>query len=471
MQKKYKSLFSNTIIFAIASLGSKFILFFLLPLYTNTLTTSEYGISDLLVTSANLIIPFITLSINDSILRFGLDKNINSGQVFKNTCLILLGSTALMLALYPFVGLFKPWASWVGYFVLITILQMFRSSFSLYLKSIDKIKIFALDSILYTFLLATGSIVLLLILKMGLNGYFIAMIFAMSVSLIFQIIAGKLYGYFINSNVNKDLLKKMLVYSIPLITNAASWWVINFSDRFMLNYFRTEVEVGLYSVASKIPSLVTTFSSVFLQAWVISSITEYDEKRDKGFYKRVFSIYSLFLVLTASTFMIIVKPFMSFYVGNDFMGSWKAVPYLLLGAIFYSYSPFFTAIYKSAKKNIREMTATLINAILNILLNLFLVPKYGLMGAVMATMIANLAVSMYCIFDSRRFFSFFIDFKILYFNFLILIIQCVVVSMDFHPVGVSLISVCLLLIVNYNNVISLFITLKKLLLKQRSLEK
>ena len=72
---KYKRLISDTVIFAIGNLGSKIILFFMVPLYTNYLSAEEYGTSDLVFTIAQLLMPFVSLVIFDAVLRFGLSKN------------------------------------------------------------------------------------------------------------------------------------------------------------------------------------------------------------------------------------------------------------------------------------------------------------------------------------------------------------------------------------------------------------
>ena len=88
-ENKYYQLVLNTLLFALGSFGSKFIVFVLMPVYTNTLTTAEYGISELVITATNLLIPFVTVSIQDATLRFALDKKNNSGEVLSNTVLIL----------------------------------------------------------------------------------------------------------------------------------------------------------------------------------------------------------------------------------------------------------------------------------------------------------------------------------------------------------------------------------------------
>ncbi|MBO5929001.1 MAG: hypothetical protein J6Q42_03160, partial [Clostridia bacterium] len=70
---KYKRLLSNTVIFAISTFSSKMLSFFLTRLYTEVLTQGEYGVTDMLQQSGNLLLPLITLGIINAVLRFGLD--------------------------------------------------------------------------------------------------------------------------------------------------------------------------------------------------------------------------------------------------------------------------------------------------------------------------------------------------------------------------------------------------------------
>ncbi|WP_270364556.1 hypothetical protein [Enterococcus malodoratus] len=69
-QNKYKRLAGNSILFAVGNLGSKLISFFMLPLYTWKLTQSDFGISDLVLSTLSLLLPIISLSVYDAVLRF-----------------------------------------------------------------------------------------------------------------------------------------------------------------------------------------------------------------------------------------------------------------------------------------------------------------------------------------------------------------------------------------------------------------
>ena len=74
MNRKYKRLFSDTILFAISKFGSKILTILLVPLYTSVLSTEDYGTADIIITTACILYPILTLSISDATLRFTLDS-------------------------------------------------------------------------------------------------------------------------------------------------------------------------------------------------------------------------------------------------------------------------------------------------------------------------------------------------------------------------------------------------------------
>ena len=119
--KKYNFLFKNTSIFAIGVFGSKLITFFLVPLYTNVLTTEEYGSADLVTTLANIIVPIISLVIYDSVLRFGLSKSENTDSVIKNAFIVIAIGSLIAAAITPFCNFNAIVSEWKYYLLAISV--------------------------------------------------------------------------------------------------------------------------------------------------------------------------------------------------------------------------------------------------------------------------------------------------------------------------------------------------------------
>lgn len=457
---KYKRLASNTLLFALGNFGSKFLVFFLLPLYTNVLTTTQYGISELVNTASNLIMPFVILSIQDATMRFGLDIKCNKGEVARNSIIVLTIGSIITIALYPLLSLYNPFSGYVHYFICISITNMVRTDFSMYIKAIGKTTTFAIDSIIHTALLLILNVVFLTVLKLGLDGYFLAIIISSILSILFLSISGRIIKTALDSKNNWALMKEMLRFSIPMVLNNVSWWIINSSDRVMIEYFYSATESGIYSVAAKMPSILVTITNIFNQAWTISSISEYDTTKDDKFYSNTFAVYNCTLLIVSSAIIMIVKPFMQVYVGKDFISCWQYVPLLILGSIFQSYANFFGVIYTSAKKNTSIMLTTSMAALINIVLNYLLIPSIGIQGAVIATVVAYLVVFIIRMIDSKKF----VDFKINYvgtlFTLFLLSIQCLITIFDVFAIPISLLCMVILLFCNRRSMLRIFRKIK-----------
>lgn len=472
-RSNFKELFSNTAIFAVASFSSKLVSFLLVPLYTNFLTTSEYGIIEIILNLVNLFVPVASLSISEAVLRFGLDGKSNKVSVIKNTFLILSFSSLLMFLTSPLFGFYKGIGNFCYFFSGICVLQMFRSSLSLYLKSIDKTRLFAIDSVLYSISLACLNIVFLIFFKFGVNGYFISFICAEIISILFIVIFGGVFKHFKTGRIDKELLKCMLKYSIPLIVSSLAWWIITFSDKAMIQFFIDDSSVGIYSVATRIPSLLSAVMSIFIQAWNLTSIKVYDKDDNMGgFYSVTFKYYVPLMCLIASFILLVLKPFMKIYVGQSFSDAINYVPVLLLSTCFLMISWFFNPIYNAFKRNIASTITVVIAAIFNICLNLFLIPLLGVMGAVISTLLANFVLALIRIIDTRRFFVFGIDYYRVIASLIIVTVHSIILSFNFYSFGFSIVAIWMLLAINMKEIKSAFTILinvaKKHLNKNRS---
>lgn len=455
MKNRYKELTINTIIFACATLCSKAIMFFLLPLYTNVLSKDQYGTVELIISGIDLLTPILTLSITDAILRFGLDKEIPHNKVLKDSFIFLFGIAVIVVILAPLIKFYKPLDGYEWIFAATLIVFMFRSMFTFYLKAIDKNLMFAIDTIVYTALLATLNIVFLLVLKMGTAGYMYSLIIANVVSILFCLIISGAYKDIFIVKLDIKLLGKMIKYSSPLILNAISWWVTHSSDKFMLEAFGGQdgtSNVGLYSAAAKIPALLSAVYLLFSQAWTLSSVKEFDTKTDKNFYSNVFKSFWCIMLVASSVILLIIKPFMRIYVGASFIESWQYVPPLLIAALFGSLSSFFGAVYVATRKNIRCTISTLICAIINIGLNFILIPRYSIMGAAVATAVSYVVIGIYRMLDCSRL----IDFKINYLKYgigtLLVIVQAVLVVVTDYRYLISALTIVALLVIYYKEI-------------------
>lgn len=450
MSKKYNILLRDTIIFALGSLGSKVILFFLVPLYTNYLSTEEYGIADLVFTTAQLLVPIVSIVIYEAVIRYGLMKGQNPAEVLKVSLVIgSIGSFVTIIAT-PLFNYYNPITPWKWYLCAYVILNFISNILKSYLKVKDRNKTYAIISVFQTLVMALSSVVLIAVLHTGVQGYLIANIIAAGVAALAAAVAGDAINSVCQAKFNKELCIDMIKYSAPLILNDLSWWAIHSSDKIMIEAFVGASALGLYTVASKIPSLINVMISIFGQAWGLSSIREIESSNDTKFYTTVFEGYMYITFGACILLVTIIKPFMMFYVGQDFRSAWVYVPALLVSAVFSSVSSYYGQMYGALKKSVNSMLTTLSGAVINIIVNYLLIQTIGIWGAVLGTVAAYVFLAIARMIDVGRFIKISIDFKVFLANCFIIAVQSVFVSKDSYIILVSVLSIIAFLLINRN---------------------
>lgn len=453
--KKYTTLISNSFIFALGSFGAKIISFFLVPLYTNILTREQYGTADLIISYSNIIVPIASLVIQDSVLRFGLSRKYLKGSVLKSAIIVLLFGILICFFFSYAFNIYPSLNEWRLYLFVIPVCNMLHSVVFNYTKAKERNKLYAFASMLNALVLAVVNIVLLVFFKMGVEGYLIANILANIMPTIFLIIFIGALSDFIKSPFDKNLFIDMIKYSVPMIINNLSWWVLNSSDKVMIEKYISSSELGLYTAASKIPAFVYFFISIFSQAWSVSSIKEYETEKNQRFYSNVFSHYSILMFFTCAFIILIIKPFMSFYVGKHFEGCWYLIPPLLVGTTFYSFVAFFSGILEATKKNKIAAITTLIAAISNIIINLLLIPKVGTIAASFSTAVSYIIIAFLRMKLSQKYFHFYIDFRRLYSNSMCIIVLMIAIELNLNIYICSILCIIILLFINLSQLESL----------------
>ena len=393
MRQKNKSLLKNIGIFTLGSFTSNAISFLMIPLYTSVLSTSEFGSVDLMSSTASLLSPILLLSIQDATLRFTMDNNYKKEDVLSTSLNVVLKGTTiltLVIVLIGIVRIFPVSNQYLLFLWMIFVLGAISSIFNLYLKAENKAKIIACSGIIGTIAVCSCNYLFLVVLKYGVAGYMFSNVISLLLQIIYQLITGKIYKD-IHFKKYNNISKPMIRYSSPLIANSISWWVNNASDRYILTAVRGIAESGIYTVAYKIPTVLTLFQNIVYNAWSISAIAEFDENDTDGFIGRNYELYSCISILICSILLVMNIPLARFLYKGDFFNAWKCVPFLLLGTVFSGISQFEGSLYAAVKETRLVAKTTVVGAITNTILNIVLICIFGAIGAAISTCVG------YCI--------------------------------------------------------------------------
>ena len=399
---KYSKLAKNTSVFFVANFGSKILTFLLVRFYTELLSTEEYGIIDLLNTTASLAFPIITLCVTEAVLRFSIDDDANRGKILTNGLLVtLLGNLAFVL-FAPVLFQIETFSSNVIWIYLLTLTNSFYAIVAHFSRGIGNTKLFALSGIIHTILQIGFNILFLIVFSWGIQGYLIASVLANAVTFIFVFVSGRLHLYLIRE-VDKAYLKTMLVYSMPLIPNSVFWWIMQSSNRYIITYMMSTSDNGLYAVANKIPTLITTISGIFFQAWQISSVEESKSEDKNQFYSSIFRGLSSLLILAASFIMVILQPLHKILTEETYHSAWTCTPFLLCAMVYSCYSSFLGTNYVAMKKTKGVFLTTVLGAVINVGFAFLLISTMGIEGVALATLIAFFATWLTRVFGTKNF--------------------------------------------------------------------
>ncbi len=403
MDKK-KSLMKNTIIIFLGKLCTQLISFFLLPLYTSYLTTSDYGLVDLITTYVTLLVPIITLELEMSIFRYLVDsrgKDKDTKTLISNNFYLLGIALSVFSIIYFIVTRF--WDFDYQFIIWINILVCTLSGNFLQIsRGFGKTLDFSISCIITGLTTVLSNIILIVFLGMAADGMIISMALANGLCSLYLFIKLKLYKLIDFNIVDKKLIKEMYAYSIPLIPNGISWWVVNVSDRTIISWVLGAASNGIYAISNKFPTLLSSLLGIFNLSWSESAALHINSPdRDEFFSDITNTVTKLFSCLGVG--MIACMPFVfPILIDSKFADAFNYIPILVLGSVFNVVVCLYSGVYIAKKMTKQVSNTAIIGAVINIGINALLVKFIGLYAAAISTALSYLAMLLYRHFDLKK---------------------------------------------------------------------
>lgn len=399
-----KELAKNTFVIAIGKISTQFISFFLLPLYTAVLSTKEYGTVELFNTCVALLLPVMTLQIEQGVFRFLVEQR-KSEEDKTRLISTVLCFMFIQSILCIFLFLILRNLVTVNYEIFI-LLNMLSNSFSIILlqtaRGLGDNLSYSIASFISALVTISCNVLLLIAIHMKADGMLTA-VFAGNVCCCIYLIAKlKIYRYMHLSMFNKDLLRELLHYSLPLVPSALSWWVVNASDRIIVSKILGLNATGLLSVANKFPSVYASMYNILNLTWIESAtLYMYKEGGNEYFNEMLNTLIKLF---TAAFLAIVaVMPFLfPVMVNSNFHDAYYQVPIYMLGSVFNSVVGLISVVYTVGKKTNKIAKTTVMAGIINLIVHLGLIWSIGLYAASISTAVAYGVMAVYRYFDGKK---------------------------------------------------------------------
>jgi O-antigen/teichoic acid export membrane protein len=452
------SFLKDSFIYTISTFLSKGISFFLLPFYTRIFTPEDYGVLDIIAISISILSLLFSCQMDQGVARFLVSsKSIQSKKSYATVGLFHFGimfgicSTIIFLARLPIAThlLGRPdLSNAIGLASIFMFTEMIYYFFQNQLKWEFKSKQYAIISICKVILNISLVLVLSGVMHLKFTGVYLGSIITNIILL------GPLY-YFTHHSIDISFAsskrwKKMMIFSVPLIFSSLAINLFQYSDRFLIQKMLSLSELGIYSIGVKIASVTLILFNGFSLAFGPYVYQNFKNPDAKDTIRKIFNgifVISGLIVLGLSAFaseILIVMTTKSFYKAAS------VIPLIVTSNVLYYLGINFSIGISIAKKNQYYIYINVIGLILNIFLNITLIPKWGVIGASAATFISLLIITGLSIYVSQKVHHIPYEFKKIFMLSLWMVLS-MTLSAFFgkFPISLSLIALKTLMILAY----------------------
>ena len=429
MDNKYKSLISNTKIFAIGNIVAKLSQYIIIALCSYRLTTAEFGISETIIQTCAMLVPIFSADIAEGLFRFSMDKSYTREQLISNSMVINLVGTIIAVIALPIEFLFLMDIKTALFITILTLFELYQVSEKEFVRGLGLTKVYMVSGFVNAVTQVVTCLLYIYVFNLGITGYILTIATAFLIEILFCFWKVNISQYLRLSSVSKPVIRDLLKYSVPLAPNKIMWWIISASDRYFVLWLISASATGLYSMAAKFPALITIVVGFFFQAWQISAIETSETEEKDRFYSKIFNLLWSTIGMMTAFVVVFIRLAVKLFVADEYFTSWEYAPFLLVAAAFSAIQSFLGVNYTIAKDSMGALKSTTVAAVCNLGLNYILIKAIGIQGATIATLASYIIVSIYRYLDTRKYVTIIVGHKLgLVVTYGTLIAECIVLA-------------------------------------------
>jgi O-antigen/teichoic acid export membrane protein len=389
-----KRLARHSAIYGAGGLVSRILATILLPLYLHFLPPSAYGQVEIITAATAVLAILLQLGISSAFFRFYFDAKENAAKltVIRTSFWFTMGAATVGLvvglAFAPqishLLGLGDaPWlvrAGAVGLWAQ-TNYQQLTALFRVEERSVA----FAIASIANVLLTILLTVIFIVVLHWG------------AIGLIVGNFTGTLCVYFVllayrheqlGLEFDRKLFRGMQKFGMPLVPSALALWAINFIDREFIIWYKGAGEVGVYSVAIKVASIITFIMVAFRTAWPAFAYSIEDDREARRTYSFVLTYLLSFASWAALALGALAPWWVALLTNPRFQRAQEAVALLAFAFAIYAGYTVLAIGSGRARRTQFNWVVTGVGAAVNVGLNFWLIPRWGMVGAAISTLVS-----------------------------------------------------------------------------------
>lgn len=414
MLEHLKRLSRHSAIYGLGSLFQSLVGFILIPVYTRYLAPASYGRLEILNTILLILTMVLSFGFASAILKVyerdcpnNEERKIALGTMY---LFVMPIATAVTLLCVIFAKFLSPVLlgsiRYVNYIYLIlatNLLAVFLSlSFAL-LRTKEKSKTFTLFSFSKFIFVLILNLFFVVKMRWGVFGILVG-------NLLAQIIIGLFFIPVILREIklvfSKFLFSKLWLFGSAIIPASLASWIMDLADRYFLKHYTTMTDVGLYSLGYKIGMLVSMLLVIpFQLAWPTISFSAAAKNNVNEIYTKVLTYFTLVGSFFALFLSVFAKPIVKIFAAPEYFLAHKIIPLIAFSYVLYGIHFVLVPGLHLREKSKYYPVIICVPAVINIILNYLIIPKYGMIGAAATTFISFILVVFLAYFVTSRFYK------------------------------------------------------------------
>jgi O-antigen/teichoic acid export membrane protein len=407
----FRHIFKDMALYGTGDLVFKATSFFAIPIYTRFLTPGDYGVWSFVVTAVGLLGGVLILGGDSAFSLFFFEARTETEKQRVTSTwfgFLFAWSVAVIVLCLPFVSVFSTWSFSTRDHAILFALALMTAPLSLInamcgqaLRSQFQPRLFLALSVCSALLSIGFSLWGVVVLKLGLRGLMGGALLASSLMLPVRLwtIRGLLRPIF-----SACLLRRLLAFGIPLVPSSLAYWVFGMSDRIVLGKLSTLDQVGLYTLAVQITGILTLITGAWGQAWSPHAVKAYIEQPTAApaFFGRAMTYILFGFGFLSVVFGTFAKEVLVVFSTPSFYPAASAIGPLGLGIVAYASTQVTATGISFAKKTTYFAVVSWIAALMNLGLNVLLIPKWGMMAACWTTTASYLFLTVIYLVLSQK---------------------------------------------------------------------
>lgn len=403
---KLKLFLSNMLIYGVGGIISKIIPLIMVPIVTRLMPDSSYyGLSDMANTILSFCSSLAVMGMYDAMFRMFFEREAGDLHYKKQVCstaliFTLMTSFVVFVAMILMKNLLAEWFfsdKQYGYLIYITAMATLigatNSIVSAPTRMQNKRGIYLIANTVSPIISYAISIPMLL------AGYYVVAlplagaISAITMEITFYILNRQWFSF---KCIDWKLLKQLLIIAIPLLPNFVIYWVFNSSDRLMLTNMMGLDATGIYAVSSKLGHVSQLIYTAFAGGWQYFAFSVMKEKDQVTTNSLIFEYLGVISFVCVAFMFALSEPIFKLLFEEEYWNGFVSAPYLFFAPLLLMLFQVECNQFLVIKKTWPNFIILTLGAVLNVVLNFWLIPILGIEGASIGTLVGYVVSVLIC---------------------------------------------------------------------------